>query len=40
MGHKVVERAAMGDTQTIEITPTGLYGYSDQRDPAGAAKGF
>jgi gamma-glutamyltranspeptidase / glutathione hydrolase len=40
MGHKVVERQAMGDTQTIEITPSGLYGYSDQRDPAGAARGF
>ena len=40
MGHKVVERPAMGDTQTIEITPSGLYGYSDQRDPAGAARGF
>jgi gamma-glutamyltranspeptidase / glutathione hydrolase len=40
MGHNVVERQAMGDTQTIEITPTGFYGYSDQRDPNGAARGF
>jgi gamma-glutamyltranspeptidase/glutathione hydrolase len=40
MGHKVVERQAMGDTQTIQILPTGFYGYADQRDPNGAARGF
>ena len=40
MGHHVVERQAMGDTQTIEITPTGFYGYADQRDPNGAARGY
>jgi gamma-glutamyltranspeptidase/glutathione hydrolase len=40
MGHNVVERQAMGDTQTIAITPTGFYGYSDQRDPNGAARGW
>jgi gamma-glutamyltranspeptidase / glutathione hydrolase len=40
MGHNVVERQAMGDTQTIQITPTGFYGYADQRDPNGAARGF
>ncbi|MEO5688565.1 MAG: gamma-glutamyltransferase [Burkholderiaceae bacterium] len=40
MGHNVVERQAMGDTQTIEITPTGFDGYADQRDPNGAARGF
>jgi gamma-glutamyltranspeptidase/glutathione hydrolase len=40
MGHRVVERPAMGDTETIEITPTGFYGYADQRDPNGAARGF
>jgi len=40
MGHNVVERQAMGDTQTIEITPAGFYGYADQRDPNGAARGF
>jgi len=39
-GHKVVERQAMGDTQTIQILPTGFYGYADQRDPNGAARGF
>jgi len=40
MGHKVVERAAMGRTQTIEILPTGLYGYSDPRNPNGATLGY
>ena len=40
MGHTVVERQAMGDTQTIEITPTGFYGYADKRDDNGAARGF
>jgi hypothetical protein len=30
----------MGDSQTIQITPSGFYGYSDQRDPNGAARGF
>jgi len=40
MGHTVVERQAMGDTQTIQITPEGFFGYADQRDPNGAARGF
>jgi len=40
MGHTVVERQAMGDTQTIQITPDGFFGYADQRDPNGAARGF
>jgi gamma-glutamyltranspeptidase/glutathione hydrolase len=40
MGHKVVERQSMGDTQTIQILPTGFYGYADQRDPNGAARGY
>ena len=40
MGHNVVVRQAMGDTQTIQITPGGFYGYADQRDPNGAARGF
>ena len=40
MGHNVVERQAMGDTQTIEILPDGFYGYADQRDPNGAARGY
>jgi len=40
MGHHVVERQAMGDTQTIQVTPDGFYGDADQRDPNGAARGF
>ena len=40
MGYKVVERPAMGRTQTIEMTPTGFYGYSDPRNPNGATLGF
>jgi gamma-glutamyltranspeptidase/glutathione hydrolase len=40
MGHKVVERPAMGRTQTIEITPDGFFGYSDPRNPNGATLGF
>ena len=40
MGHKVVERQSMGDTQTIQILPSGFYGYADQRDPNGAARGY
>jgi gamma-glutamyltranspeptidase/glutathione hydrolase len=40
MGHNVVERQAMGDTETIEITPTGFYGDADQRDTNGAARGY
>jgi gamma-glutamyltranspeptidase/glutathione hydrolase len=40
MGHKVVERPAMGRTQTIEITGQGFYGYSDPRNPNGATLGF
>ncbi|HEX7636944.1 MAG TPA: gamma-glutamyltransferase [Burkholderiaceae bacterium] len=40
MGHKVVQRPAMGRTQTIEITPAGFFGYSDPRNPNGATLGF
>ena len=40
MGYKIVERPAMGRTQTIEMTPTGFYGYSDPRNPNGATLGF
>ena len=40
MGHKVVEKPAMGRTQTIEITPDGFFGYSDPRNPNGATLGF
>jgi gamma-glutamyltranspeptidase/glutathione hydrolase len=40
LGHKVVERPAMGRTQTIEMTPSGFFGYSDPRNPNGATLGF
>jgi gamma-glutamyltranspeptidase/glutathione hydrolase len=40
MGYKVVERPAMGRTQTIQMTPNGFYGYSDPRNPNGATLGF
>jgi gamma-glutamyltranspeptidase/glutathione hydrolase len=40
MGYKVVERPAMGRTQTIEMTPAGFFGYSDPRNPNGATLGF
>jgi gamma-glutamyltranspeptidase / glutathione hydrolase len=39
-GHKVVEKAAMGRTQTIQITPAGFFGYSDPRNPDGLTAGF
>ncbi len=40
MGHKVVERSAMGKTQTIQVTPGGFLGYSDPRNPNGATLGY
>jgi gamma-glutamyltranspeptidase/glutathione hydrolase len=40
MGYKVVERPAMGRTQTIQMTPDGFFGYSDPRNPNGATLGF
>jgi gamma-glutamyltranspeptidase / glutathione hydrolase len=39
-GHKVVEKPAMGRTQTIQITPAGFFGYSDPRNPDGLTAGF
>lgn len=39
-GHKVAEKPAMGRTQTIQITPTGFWGYSDPRNPDGATMGY
>lgn len=39
-GHKVVEKPAMGRTQTIQITPAGFLGYSDPRNPDGMTAGF
>jgi len=38
-GHKLVERDAMGRTQTIQITPFGLAGASDPRNPDGLTAG-
>lgn len=40
MGHKVVVKPTMGRTQTIQVLPTGLYGYSDPRNPDGATAGY
>jgi gamma-glutamyltranspeptidase/glutathione hydrolase len=41
MGHKVVEKPAMGKTQTIQMVPTlGFFGYSDPRNPNGATLGY
>jgi gamma-glutamyltranspeptidase/glutathione hydrolase len=39
-GHKVVEKAAMGRTQTIQIGPDGFRGYSDPRNPDGLTAGY
>ena len=39
-GYTITQRAPMGRTQTIELTPTGLYGYSDTRDPDGLTLGY
>ncbi|MBS0317937.1 MAG: gamma-glutamyltransferase, partial [Proteobacteria bacterium] len=40
MGHNVVVKAAMGDTQTIERHEGELWGYSDPRDPDGSTLGY
>jgi gamma-glutamyltranspeptidase/glutathione hydrolase len=39
-GHKVVVKAAMGRTETIQIRPDGFYGYSDPRNPDGTTAGW
>lgn len=39
-GHKVVQQATMGKTQTIQILDDGLYGYSDPRNPGGTTVGY
>jgi gamma-glutamyltranspeptidase/glutathione hydrolase len=39
-GHKLVERNAMGRTQTVQITPFGFAGASDPRNPDGASLGY
>lgn len=40
MGYTVELKAAMGKTQTIQIEQDGLEGYSDHRNPDGAALGY
>jgi gamma-glutamyltranspeptidase/glutathione hydrolase len=40
LGHKVVIREAMGDTQSILRAPEGWYGFSDTRQPGGLAAGY
>jgi gamma-glutamyltranspeptidase/glutathione hydrolase len=40
MGHKVSPQAAMGSTQSIMITPTGIYGSSDPRIVDAAVVGY
>ncbi len=39
-GHKIVQKSTMGRTQTIQILPDGIYGYSDPRNPDGATVGY
>lgn len=40
LGHKVVVKDAMGDTQSIVRTADGLYGFSDTRWSGGLAVGY
>ncbi|MDS4040594.1 MAG: gamma-glutamyltransferase [Candidatus Competibacter sp.] len=40
LGHKVVVKDAMGDTQSIVRAPEGLYGFSDTRRADGLAVGY
>ncbi|MDG4594742.1 MAG: gamma-glutamyltransferase [Candidatus Contendobacter sp.] len=40
LGHKVVVREAMGDTQSILRAPDGWHGFSDTRQPGGLAAGY
>ena len=40
MGHKVARKAAMGSTQSIMVTPNGLYGASDPRIEDAATLGY
>jgi gamma-glutamyltranspeptidase/glutathione hydrolase len=39
-GYALSLQAPMGRTQTIQLTPNGLYGYSDSRDPDGLTLGY
>ena len=40
MGHKVARKSAMGSTQSIMVTPNGLYGASDPRIEDAATVGY
>jgi gamma-glutamyltranspeptidase/glutathione hydrolase len=40
LGHTVVVRDAMGSTQSIMLSPEGLYGYSDLRRPDALTAGY
>jgi gamma-glutamyltranspeptidase/glutathione hydrolase len=39
-GYALSLQPPMGRTQTIQLTPNGLYGYSDSRDPDGLTLGY
>ncbi|MDC7716876.1 gamma-glutamyltransferase [Vogesella sp. DC21W] len=39
-GYKVAVKPTMGRTQTIQVRPDGLYGFSDPRNPDGATLGY
>lgn len=39
-GYKIQVKAAMGRTQTIQVTEDGLLGYSDPRNPDGGTLGY
>ncbi|MGO3634421.1 gamma-glutamyltransferase, partial [Psychrobacter sp.] len=40
MGHTVSPKSAMGSTQSIMISPSGVYGSSDPRTVDGAVVGY
>ena len=40
MGHKVSPKDTMGSTQSIMLTPTGIYGASDPRIVDAAVVGY
>lgn len=40
LGYDIELKASMGKTQTIQIDPSGLSGYSDPRNPDGATLGY
>jgi gamma-glutamyltranspeptidase/glutathione hydrolase len=40
MGHEVSVQDAMGSTQSIMVTPAGLFGASDPRTPGALTLGY